>query len=111
MLLGNSLCSEVTEAICSGLSTAASCPDGHDEPRGSRIVLNGALTLSSERIRVSESVLLHQTHRSESGTDGLARTNLRFSREVVRKRGWRPSGTGNQAEISNGPSRWHLDVL
>jgi hypothetical protein len=55
-------------------------------------------------------VLLHQTQRSEPGTDGLARTNLRFSREVVRKRGWRPSGTCNQVEISHGPWRRHLDL-
>ena len=59
---------------------------------------------------MSKSVLLHQTQRSEPGTDGLARTNLRFSGEVVRKRGWRPSGTCNQAEKSHGPSRRRLDV-
>ena len=35
----------------------------------------------------------HLSQRLEPGIDGLARTNLRFSREVVRKRGWCRLGT------------------
>ena len=45
------------------------------------ILRNGLLTVRGDRIGLKEGPSLHFSQRTESGIDGLARANLRFSEQ------------------------------